>query len=203
MIILGAGGHAKDLVSLLAKESKGSITFFDDTGNFTPEDLFLGAYKMITDLKSLALAFQKDPSALIATGGIEQRRALYQKCTNAGGEVVNYIGPQSLVSEFAVIHHSVMIMPQAFISSETNIGKGTLVNRAAGIHHDSSIGNFCEIGPGAQILGRCTIGNDVSIGAGAIVLPDLVIGDHCVVGAGSVVTNDLPNNSTVKGIPAK
>jgi acetyltransferase-like isoleucine patch superfamily enzyme len=35
------------------------------------------------------------------------------------------------------------------------------------------------------------------------VLPGVKIGARCVVGAGAVVTRDLPDGSTVRGIPAR
>ncbi len=42
-----------------------------------------------------------------------------------------------------------------------------------------------------------------SIGAGAVILPGVRIGRNAVVGAGAVVTKDVPENTTVVGVPAK
>lgn len=47
-----------------------------------------------------------------------------------------------------------------------------------------------------------TIGNSVVIGAGAKVLGNILVGDNSRVGAGSVVLRDVPDNSTVVGVPA-
>jgi len=41
----------------------------------------------------------------------------------------------------------------------------------------------------------------VVIGAGARVLGNITIGENCRVGAGSVVLRDVPDNSTVVGVP--
>jgi len=46
-----------------------------------------------------------------------------------------------------------------------------------------------------------TIGNGVVIGAGAKILGNIRIGDNSRVGAGSVVLRDVPDNSTVVGVP--
>jgi serine O-acetyltransferase len=46
-----------------------------------------------------------------------------------------------------------------------------------------------------------TIGNGVVIGAGAKVLGNIRIGDNSRVGAGSVVLRDVPDNSTIVGVP--
>jgi serine O-acetyltransferase len=47
-----------------------------------------------------------------------------------------------------------------------------------------------------------TIGNSVVIGAGAKVLGNIFVGENSRVGAGSVVLRDVPDNSTVVGVPA-
>jgi acetyltransferase EpsM len=39
------------------------------------------------------------------------------------------------------------------------------------------------------------------IGTGAAVIPGVVIGKNCVIGAGSVVINNIPDYSTVVGVP--
>ena len=46
-----------------------------------------------------------------------------------------------------------------------------------------------------------TIGNNVVIGAGAKVLGNITVGENCRIGAGSVVLRDVPDNSTVVGVP--
>ena len=47
------------------------------------------------------------------------------------------------------------------------------------------IGNNCYIGPGAKIFGGISIGNNVAIGANAVVF------------------KDIPDNSTVVGVPGR
>jgi serine O-acetyltransferase len=48
-----------------------------------------------------------------------------------------------------------------------------------------------------------TIGDDVTIYVGAIVIGDIKIGDGATVGAGAVVANNVPNGTTVVGLPAR
>jgi acetyltransferase-like isoleucine patch superfamily enzyme len=47
------------------------------------------------------------------------------------------------------------------------------------------------------------IGNDVWIGINAIILKGVNIGDGAVIAAGAVVTKDVPDNTTVRGNPAR
>jgi serine O-acetyltransferase len=48
-----------------------------------------------------------------------------------------------------------------------------------------------------------TLGNRVVVGTGAKVLGDILIGDNVKVGAGSVVVHNVPDNSTVVGVPGR
>ncbi len=48
-----------------------------------------------------------------------------------------------------------------------------------------------------------TIGNNVVIGTGAIVLGNITIGNNVRIGAGSVVLKDIPDDSTVVGVPGE
>ena len=48
-----------------------------------------------------------------------------------------------------------------------------------------------------------TLGNNVIVGAGAKVLGDINIGNFVRIGAGSVVIEDVPEYSTVVGIPGR
>src|SRR5208283_5469148 len=46
-----------------------------------------------------------------------------------------------------------------------------------------------------------TIGDNVVVGAGAKVLGNITVGENCRIGSGSVVLRDVPDNSTVVGVP--
>ncbi len=94
------------------------------------------------------------------------------------------------------------------------IGKNLFIDHGMGV----VIGETCIIGDNVIIyqgvtLGATgnekkfkrhpTIGSNVLIGSGAKVLGDIKIGNNVKIGAGSVVLKNVPNNSTVVGIPAK
>lgn len=48
-----------------------------------------------------------------------------------------------------------------------------------------------------------TLGRGVVVGAGAKVLGNITLGNYTKVGAGSVVVNDVPEHSTVVGVPGR
>lgn len=130
------------------------------------------------------------------------------------------IDPSAKLMEFinmygCTICENAFIGPFVEIQKNSIIGKGTKVSSHSFICEGVEIGENCFIGHGVMftndkftedrenwILRKTKIGNNVRIGSNATILP-VTIGDNVIIGAGSVVTKDIPNNTVVKGNPAK
>ena len=110
-----------------------------------------------------------------------------------------------IVSEICRFRTGVDIHPAA------QIGKRLFIDHATGvvIGETTIIGDDCTIYQGVTLGGtgkdtgkrHPTIGNNVTISAGSSVLGPVTIGDHAKVGAGAVVLCDVPEYSTVVGVP--
>ena len=71
--------------------------------------------------------------------------------------------------------------------------------------HDGSVHStaYDEIPDVNGYYGRISIGKNCFIGYGTIVMPNVRIGDNCIVCPGSVVIDSIPENSVVRGNPAR
>ena len=112
-----------------------------------------------------------------------------------------------LISQKAVRKTGIEIHPGA------KIGKGFFIDHGTGV----VIGETAEIGDNVTLyqgvtLGGTgkehgkrhpTIGNNVMISTGAKVLGSFKIGDNSKIGAGSVVLEEVPEGSTVVGVPGR
>ena len=94
------------------------------------------------------------------------------------------------------------------------IGDGLFIDHGMGIviGETAVIGNNCTIYHGVTLGGRGhvkgakrhpTIGDNVLIGAGAKILGPVTIGSGSSIGANAVILHDVPENSTVVGVPGK
>lgn len=112
-----------------------------------------------------------------------------------------------LLSQFAKWLTGVEIHPAATVGRRLVIDHGTGIVIGA----TTEIGDDCLIYQGVTLGGtgivhgkrHPTLGNNVMVGCGAKVLGAINIGDNSRVAANSVVLRDVPENSTVVGVPGR
>src|SRR5215467_2061303 len=92
-----------------------------------------------------------------------------------------------------------------WISPDAIIGPGMVIHTPYGIHIGATrIGKNLTVQSGVLIAaGTRSVGDDVYFGAGAKVIGDTKIGNNVVIVANSLVLTDVPDNSTVVGVPAR
>jgi serine O-acetyltransferase len=88
---------------------------------------------------------------------------------------------------------------------EAEIGPGLLIHSPYSIGiGPTRVGKNCTVGMGVLITGGAKgVGDNVYFGPGAKVIGDTRIGNNVVVAANSLVITDVPDNSTVIGVPAR
>ena len=99
------------------------------------------------------------------------------------------------------------------IHPAAKIGRGLFIDHGTGvvIGETAVIGNNVTLFQGVTLGGtgkergkrHPTVGNNVVIGAGAKVLGNITIGNDSMVGANAVVIRDIPEHSTVVGVPGR
>jgi sugar O-acyltransferase (sialic acid O-acetyltransferase NeuD family) len=203
MIIIGAGGHAKEVAGVLKESAQlKNLFFYDDvTENIPP--LVWNEFKVLRNTEEASRELKKDPRFVLGIGAPKFRHQFTLKFESLGGILTSVISPFAKIGTHGVeLGVGLNIMTDAVITEDISIGKGSLIHIQSSLHHDSKVGEFCELLPGCHVLGNVTIGNFTSIGSGAVILPRIKIGDNVVVAAGAVVTKNLPDGVKVKGVPA-
>ena len=112
-----------------------------------------------------------------------------------------------LISQFSRFLTGIEIHPGA------KIGKRLFIDHGMGIviGETTTIGDNCTIYHGVTLGGtgkdkykrHPDLGNNVIVGCGAKVLGPIKIGNNVKIGANAVIIKEVPDNSTVVGIPGK
>jgi serine O-acetyltransferase len=115
--------------------------------------------------------------------------------------------PARIVSQWARFITGVEIHPAAQIGNRLFIdhATGVVIGETTIVGDDVTLYQGVTLGGTGKEKGKRhpTIGNNVVIGAGAKVLGNIAIGDDSRIGAGSVVLHDVPQKSTVVGVPGR
>lgn len=205
MIIIGAKGFAKELLTVIYQNNTDeNFCLYDDVNNDMP-DLLYDKYKIIKNIDSAEKYIKSvDNRFLLGIGNPILRYNMVKKFSNIYGVLTSTIAQSAKIGNFDnQIGIGTNIMSNVIIEASNQIGMGCIIHTNSFISHDISIGNFCEISPSVNLLGNVEIGNFTSIGTGAIILPKIKIGENVIVGAGAVITKNIPNNSVVVGNPGR
>jgi serine O-acetyltransferase len=97
------------------------------------------------------------------------------------------------------------VLTGVHVSSKARIGPGFVIHTVYGIFiPPTTIGANCSVQTGVVLgYGVRSIGNDVLIGAGAKIVGPVSVGNNVLIAPNSLVISDIPDNSTVAGVPAR
>jgi sugar O-acyltransferase (sialic acid O-acetyltransferase NeuD family) len=194
-IVVGAGGHAKVVISTLRAMGWGiQFVYDDDTAKWG--QTILG----IKVTGPIALLDEKDRlPAVIAVGDPLFRKRLAERYDR---DWITVIHPHAQVDDSAIIGPGTVIFAGTVVQPGVNIGLHAIINTSASIDHDCQVGDYAHVAPGTHLAGAVTVGEGAFLGTGASVIPGVTIGPYSIVGAGAVVIRDLPAYSTAVGCPA-
>lgn len=108
-----------------------------------------------------------------------------------------FIGPFVEIQSNVKIGNRSRVSSHSFICSSVEIGEDVFIAHGVMFTNDK----FTE-DRNDWVERKTIIGNNVRIGSNVTILP-VKIGNNVIIGAGAVVTKDIPDNTIIKGNPAK
>lgn len=203
MIVIGAGGHGKVVISLLKKLSHSLLGYVDPLERGT----VLGVQRLGDDGVLPGLLEQYPGChAAIGVGKVEavSRRGyrLLARLETMGFVLPPVVSPKAVVNEEVVLGAGTMVFDGVIVNSGAVIGRGCILNTHCTVEHDCGVGHNVHIAPGAVLSGGVTIGDHCMVGAGATVIQGIRVAADCMIGAGAVVVRNLEEPGVYVGNPA-
>jgi sugar O-acyltransferase (sialic acid O-acetyltransferase NeuD family) len=203
VVVLGGGGHAKVLISVIRK-LPWTIAGYVDPRDVGP---VLGVpHAGSDDVLPALLARYPGCAAAMGVGKVDAtaRRAQIQAAAEAlGYGFPTFVSPDAVVNGEVELGAGTAVFDGAVVNPGVVTGPTCVVNTNATVEHDCHFGRNVHIGPGATVSGGVRIGDDTFVGAGAVVIHGVRIVQGCLIGAGAVVTDDLTEPGTYVGAPAR
>jgi sugar O-acyltransferase (sialic acid O-acetyltransferase NeuD family) len=195
VIVIGAGGHGKVVVSTLLAAGVDVVGVFDDDEKKWGSEI-LG----VPVTGPLAGAEGHGHLAVLGIGNNEARQRLADQLGIGWATAVHpnaWIHPSVRLGEGSVVFAGAVIQPDAIL------GKHVIVNTGALIDHDCEVGDYAHVAPGVQLAGGVRLGEGAFLGIGCSAIPGVRVGAWTTVGAGAAVVSDLPSGVMAVGVPAK
>lgn len=204
IVVVGGGGHAKVVISILRKLDRHRILGYTDLKD---NGALAGVPHLGSDRELAALAVgQEGLNAVVALGQVglgELRHELWMRVHSPVLSFPLIVSPDAIVNQGVSGGEGAVVMDGAVISSGAAIGRGAIVNTNSTIEHDVVLADWVHVAPGATICGDVTVGRFSMIGAGATVIEGIEIAAGCIVGAGATVVQDLMEPGIYAGSPAR
>lgn len=205
LVMLGAGGHAKVLLSL-AKAAGWTVLGVCDPELSRDNVTHWRGIPVLGDDDVLD---SFDPASAGLINGVGQlvgsvaRRKIFDRFRARGFRFPALVHPTAWVDASAELGEGVQVMAGAVIQADVFAGCNSIINTSAGVDHDCHIGTHVHIAPGATLCGGVTVGDRAFIASGATVIQGLTVGEDAVIGAGAVLVRDLPACFTLIGTDAR
>lgn len=203
IIVIGGGGHAKVLISILKRLEQYEIAGYTDLND---RGTILGVRYLGTDAALDEFFRQGIRKAVMGVGQIKNyqlRQKIAQNAKEIGFEFPPICAPSAIINEDVQLAEGVVVMDGAVINSGTVVGAFSIINTNSSVDHDCKIDEFVHIAPGVTLSGEVHVQRFTLVGTGAAVIQGITIGEGCVIGAGSAIMRNCEPNGLYIGSPAR
>lgn len=197
VVVLGAGGHAKVVISTLHGAGFEVAAVFDDDAAKHGSEI-MGVEIVGSIMEADSLGYQR---GVIAVGENATRKSISERVESL--EWLTVVHPKAYVDLSVHLGEGTVVFAGAMLQADTVVGRYTIINTGATVDHDCVIGDFVHVAPGSHLAGEVEVGEGAFLGLASGVIPGIRVGAWSTVGAGGMVVDDIPARATVIGVPAR
>lgn len=201
VVILGAGGHGREVADILKAAGSPPAGFVDDSPALQGKSV--DGYPVLGNWQWLEQQSRDQVKVLPAVGTPRVIRLLAERARALGFRFASAIHPSAYLSELAQAAPGLIMFAHTSLHTQARLEECVCLNVGSSVSHDCRIGAHSIIQPGARLAGNVMIGSECNIGMGSQCIQGTSVGSRVILGAGAVVVRDLPSDVTAVGVPAR
>jgi sugar O-acyltransferase (sialic acid O-acetyltransferase NeuD family) len=204
LIILGAGGHAREVAWTAKRSGEYLLVAFYSEPRWTMSGQKIMGVPIISDLEYFTKQCSEEQPVFLVSGvGNRNLSERWMREYERDYKFATIVDPSACVHNIEETGAGTVIMANSIVSIEAVIEKNVLIHYGSIITHNCSLEEGVFIGPGCRLGGNVCIGRYGYLGAGVTVRPNVHIGTGAIIGAGAAVISNIPESSVAYGVPAK
>jgi sugar O-acyltransferase (sialic acid O-acetyltransferase NeuD family) len=204
VVIFGAKGLGKVALDIFKQNGVMVYGFLDDDAKLHGQEIQEVPVLGSTDNEEVLKVLAASCEAFLATDDNRERKALAKMLVEGYKKMpVNAIHPSAIIEASASLGHGNLLAAGSYLGSFATLGNHCILNARAVVDYDAQLGHFVQVGAGSTIGPGAVVAEGAFIGSGATVVAGIRVGKNARVGAGSLVIADVPDNTTVFGVPAQ
>ena len=206
VVIIGAGGFAREVLDVLYAVNEEEPQYkvlgyivdpqYGSPGTLINDKPILGGFDWLSEISNEVLV-------ICGVGPSHHRYQLIRRAEAVGCRFFSVTHPTAVLTRWIQLGKGVVITAGCILTNQIRIGNHVQVNLDCTIGHDVIVEDFVTLAPGVHVSGNVAFREGAYVGTGANIIEKKEIGSWSVVGAGSTIVTDVPNNTTVVGVPGK
>jgi sugar O-acyltransferase (sialic acid O-acetyltransferase NeuD family) len=201
ILLIGGGGHCKDVVWLLRETIDPEFLGIID-GRLPVRSTVCGVPVLGDD--SLLSHFP-EVEVVIAIGSSRRRYQVWKHIQMHFPQLrfPAVIHPSARLAPGVQVGEGTLITAGSLVANDVIIGNQVLINLRSIVGHDSVLGDCATLAPGTVIAGGVTVGAGFEFGPNSAVGSGLQLGAWSASGPGAGLMSNVPERTLMLGNPAR
>jgi sugar O-acyltransferase (sialic acid O-acetyltransferase NeuD family) len=201
LLIVGAGGFARETASAASAAGLRTLGFVDD------DPALHGTVRSgLPVLGPVDSVLKSDAAVVVCVGNprnFTARRRIVERLGLPADRYATVVHPSADVGLGSSVGPGSVLLAGTVLTADVVVGAHVAVMPQAVLTHDDRVGDYVTIASGVRLGGGAVLSPGAYVGAGALIREGVTVGDWSLVGMGSVVLRDVPPGEVWAGNPAQ